>query len=59
MWVWTLNWDEIRTDILIGGCPMTVANLDVISKKSGATALLFVQHDECLTRFGIEHTDHA
>ena len=47
MWKWTLNWNEIRDDLVIGACPMTTADMDTMQKQTGATALLSVQTDEC------------
>lgn len=57
MWVWTLNWDEIRSDLLVGSCPMTAADLDTIKAETGATALLSLQTDDCLRHFGLNYAD--
>lgn len=54
MWEWTLNWDEVRDDLLIGSCPMTSEDIDRIREKSGATALLSLQSDVCRHAFGID-----
>jgi predicted protein tyrosine phosphatase len=58
MWTWTLNWNEIRDDIVIGSCPLKTADIDRISEQTGATALLSVQHDECRDHFGIDYEQH-
>jgi atypical dual specificity phosphatase len=54
MWAWTLNWGRVRDDLVVGSCPMTVADIDAIREGTGATALLSVQHDECRAAFGID-----
>jgi len=62
MWKWTLNWNEIRDDLVIGACPMTPEDIDTIHEKTGATALLSVQTDECRNGLGIDydaHRDHG
>lgn len=58
-WQWTLNWDEVRTDLVIGSCPMSVADIDSICAGTGASALLSLQSDECRGAFGIDYTLHA
>ena len=57
MWVWTLNWNEIRSDLLIGSFPKTAADLATIKVETGATALLSVQTDVCLDHFGLKYAD--
>lgn len=58
MWQWTLNWDEIRTDLVIGSCPMTTEDIARIEAGTGATALLSLQSDECRAAFGIDYGEH-
>lgn len=58
MWVWTLNWNEIRADLVIGSCPLAVADIDRIHDQAGATALLSLQSDGCLGHFGIDYAVH-
>lgn len=58
MWIWTLNWNEIREDLLIGSCPMSGSDLDRIRHETGASAILSLQHDECLAHFGIDYEQH-
>ena len=55
MWEWTLNWDEIREDIVIGSCPMTSADIDQIIAKLEVTAILSLQSDECRSHFDIDY----
>jgi hypothetical protein len=45
---WSLNWGEITPRILVGTCPMTTADLDRIDAEAGVSAVLSVQHDDCL-----------
>lgn len=58
MWTWTLNWSEIRHDILIGSCPMTVHDIDHIGGRTHVTALLSVQSDECRAALNIDYPMH-
>ncbi len=55
MWVWTLNWGEIRQDLVIGSCPVRPTDIDEICHSTGVTALLSVQTDDCRTALGIDH----
>jgi predicted protein tyrosine phosphatase len=57
-WEWTLNWDEVRTDLVIGSCPMTTADIDRVRSGTGATALLSLQTDECRSAFAIDYEAH-
>lgn len=57
MWVWTLNWGEIRDDIVVGTCPTTAADIDAIGDETGARALLSLQTDECRASLGIVYED--
>jgi atypical dual specificity phosphatase len=54
MWRWTLNWGEIRPDIVIGSCPMTEEDLEWIQSFAGATAVLSLQHADCLAFWDID-----
>ena len=58
MWEWTLNWDRIRDNLVIGSCPMTVEDIDRIRDETGATALLSLQSDACRAHFGIDYLEH-
>jgi len=58
MWEWTLNWDELRSDLVIGSCPVTTDDIDEIRAGSGATALLSLQSEECRTAFSIDYEAH-
>lgn len=55
MWIWSLNWGEISPRILIGTCPMRPADLGRIQAATGVSAVLSVQHDDCLAYWGIDY----
>jgi hypothetical protein len=55
MWTWSLNWGEITPRLLVGTCPMTPADLERIGERTGVSAVLSVQHDDCLAYWGIEY----
>lgn len=58
MWAWTLNWNEIREDILVGSCPISVADIDCIREQTHATAILSIQSDQCRAAFDINYEKH-
>lgn len=55
MWTWSLNWDEISADLVVGSCPMAPDDLRRIRAETGVSALLSLQHDECLAYWGIDY----
>jgi atypical dual specificity phosphatase len=55
MWTWSLNWGQITADIIIGTCPMTPDDLKRIRSEAGVSAVLSLQHDDCLTYWGINY----
>lgn|GEM_PF-482952 len=57
MWTWTLNWNEIRSDLVVGSCPMAASDIDVIRDKTSATAILSLQTDDCRSAFGIDRAE--
>ena len=57
MWTWSLNWGEITPRILIGTCPMTTADLDRIGAEAGVSAVLSVQHEDCLAYWDIDYPE--
>jgi predicted protein tyrosine phosphatase len=58
MWAWTLNWGEIRNDLVIGSGPITTVDIDSIRQETSATALLSLQTDECRKYFKINYSEH-
>jgi hypothetical protein len=55
MWTWSLNWGEVSPHIVVGTCPMTPADIGRIQAATGVSALLSLQHDECLAYWGIDY----
>ncbi len=47
MWHWTLNWSEVRHDIVVGSCPTRPSDVDRIADEAGVDALLSLQTDDC------------
>ncbi len=56
-WTWSLNWGIITPELIVGTCPMDPRDLERIREGTGATALLSLQHDECLARFNIDYSE--
>ncbi len=54
MWTWTLNWSEIRDDLVVGSCPITPEDVDRIVADTGVTALLSLQSDDCRAAMRID-----
>lgn len=55
MWTWSLDWGEVGPTLLVGSCPMRPADLARIRRQTGATAILSLQHDDCLAYWGIDY----
>jgi dual specificity protein phosphatase-like protein len=55
MWTWSLNWGEISPHLVMGTCPMTPADIGRIQTEAGISALLSLQHDDCLAYWGIDY----
>lgn len=54
MWTWSLNWGEVTPTIIIGSCPMNPEHLARIRIEAGASAVLSLQHDDCLKHWSID-----
>lgn len=59
MWDWSLNWNVIRYDMAIGSCPRRASDLDILRAETGVSAVLSLQHDECLEQHGIDYPHHV
>jgi predicted protein tyrosine phosphatase len=57
-WHWSLNWNEVRSDLLIGSCPMGLDDIERIISETGATAILSLQSDACRGAFAIDYATH-
>jgi hypothetical protein len=55
MWTWSLNWGEVSPQIVVGTCPMTPLDLRRIQTGAAVSAILSLQHDECLAYWGIDY----
>ena len=48
----------IRENLLVGRCPYDIRDIEWIQKSMGVSAILSLQHDECLMRMNIDYTNH-
>lgn len=55
MWTWSLNWGEVTPQIVIGSCPMTPDGLRLIHAGARVSAVLSLQHRDCLAHWGIDY----
>ena len=58
MWTCTLNWNVVRRDLVIGSCPRSSNDLNIIQAETQVTAMLSLQHDECLEALEIDYPRH-
>ncbi len=54
-WTWSLNWGVITPELIVGSCPQEPADLEEIKLSTGVSAVLSLQHDECLAHYGIDY----
>lgn len=52
------NYGVIRENLLVGRCPYDIRDIELIQKFMGVSAILSLQHDECLMRMNINYTSH-
>jgi len=57
MWTWSLNWGEVTPNIVVGTCPMTTSDLKRLRQEAQVSALLSLQHDDCLAYWGIDYQE--
>jgi predicted protein tyrosine phosphatase len=57
-WTWGLEWGEVRTDLLVGSCPIVPGDIEHIRESTGVTALLSLQTDRCRADLGIDYAAH-
>jgi hypothetical protein len=55
MWTWSLNWAEVTAEIVIGSCPMQTDDLGTIARSARVSAVLSLQHNDCLACWGIDY----
>ena len=51
---WPLNGNVVRHDLVGGSCPRDPSDLDALRVEARVSALLSVQHDDCLAQQGID-----
>ena len=56
-WTWTLNWGPITPELVVGTCPLVPGDLERIKQRLGVTAVLSLQHDECLAHWDIDYSE--
>ncbi len=56
---WRLNWNVVRHDLVVGSCPRELSDLDAIRVETRVSAILSVQHDECLEKLGIDYAAYV
>ncbi len=54
MWTWSLNWNEVTPELVIGSCPMRPDDLTRIRQEAQVSAVLSLQHDDCLAYWQID-----
>ena len=54
MWTWSLNWGEVTSELVIGSCPMKPDDLERIAHSARVSAVLSLQHNDCLAWWGID-----
>ena len=55
MATWPLNWNVVRHDLVVGSCPRTPSDLGALCVEARVSAVLSVQHDECLEKQEIDY----
>lgn len=56
-WSWSLNWGEITPKLVVGSCPMSTGDLERVAREAGASAILSLQHDDCLAYWEIDYEE--
>jgi hypothetical protein len=52
---WRLNWNVVRHDLVVGSCPREPSDLDALRVETRVSAVLSLQHDECLEKQEIDY----
>ena len=56
-WTWSLNWGIITPELIVGTCPMAPDDLGRVKEELAVSAVLSLQHDECLTHWDIDYSE--
>jgi hypothetical protein len=52
---WPLNWNVVRHDLVVGSGPRERSDLDALRVETHVSAILAVQHDDCLAEHKIDY----
>lgn len=52
------HYGVIRENLLVGRCPYDIRDIELIQKSMGVSAILSLQHNECLVRMNIDYASH-
>jgi len=53
-WKWTLNWDAIDDNIIVGSCPRSVEDVDRLVEEANIEAIICLQSDACFEALEID-----
>ncbi|DBA89283.1 hypothetical protein WJX77_002609 [Trebouxia sp. C0004] len=53
-WRWSLNWDTITTEIVVGSCPRSAPDIDRMVDEAGISAIICLQSDACFEAMQID-----
>lgn len=53
-WRWSLNWDQITSQIVVGSCPRSAADVDRMVDEAGISAIICLQSDACFEAMQID-----
>lgn len=56
-WQWTLNWDTVTPNVLVGSCPRSPSDIDRLVDEAGIDAVLNLQSDLCFEALKIPFED--
>ncbi|DBB11634.1 TPA: hypothetical protein ACH3X3_007018 [Trebouxia sp. C0006] len=53
-WRWSLNWDTITSEIVVGSCPRSASDIDRMVDEAGINAIICLQSDACFEAMQID-----
>ncbi|KAL3160573.1 hypothetical protein ABBQ32_010511 [Trebouxia sp. C0010 RCD-2024] len=53
-WRWSLNWDQINSDIVVGSCPRSASDVDRMVDEAGISAIICLQSEACFEAMQID-----
>eukprot|EP00892_Ulva_mutabilis_P000334 jgi/Ulvmu1/10300/UM060_0102.1 len=54
-WRWTLNWNTINDNIVVGSCPRSTQDIVTLRREAGIDAILNLQSDGCFDALKIDY----